>query len=132
MTAPQRPSDTPGKWDTTLTPPMIAQFHQVGAPRWLGEGTIAYIQNFNKRADIAVADATGGLPLIITADREPIPATTGGFGSGYTIAPDGGTIVYTSADDGKLYTIAATGGKARRLRRGARGGDGHRDRWERW
>jgi len=121
MTATQRSSDTPGKWETTLTPAMIAQLRQVGAPRWLGAETIAYIQNFDKRADIVVADANGGLPLIITADREPIPATTGGFGSGYTIAPDGGAIVYTSAEDGKLYTIAATGGRARRVAEGEGG-----------
>lgn len=115
MTATQGNAQTPGKWEAHLTPAMIAQMRQVGAPRWLGVGTIAFVQNYNKRADILVTDANGGLPLLITADREPIPATTGGYGGGYTVAPDGGAIVYTSSEDGKLYTVAASGGKARRV-----------------
>ena len=120
MTAP--PNGTaPGKWEAGLTPAMIAQVKVVGAPRWLGAGQIAYVQDHNQRADIYVTDAEGGLPLQITADRPPTPVFTGGFGSGYAVAPDGGTIVYTSPEDGKLHAASTAGGKVRRITEGEGG-----------
>lgn len=111
----------PGKWDTRLTPAMFAQVKQVGAPRWLDTNRLAYAQDHNARADLYVADAAGGLPLVITADRATTPIFTGGLGGGYAVAPDGGTVVYTSPADGKLYAVAAEGGKARQVTTGAGG-----------
>jgi len=61
------------------------------------------------------------LPLLVTADRQPTLAFTGGFGSGFAVSPDGGTIVYSSPEDGKLYAVAVGGGKARRLTEGEGG-----------
>ncbi|HEY8598453.1 MAG TPA: prolyl oligopeptidase family serine peptidase, partial [Thermomicrobiales bacterium] len=111
----------PGKWEAGLTHGMIAQVRNAGAAQWVGTGQIAYLQDHNKRADIYLTDAAGGLPLLITADRQPTPAFTGGFGSGFAVSPDGKTLVYTSPDDGKLYAVAARGGKARRLTEGEGG-----------
>lgn len=111
----------PGKWEAGLTHGMIAQVRNVGAAQWVGAGQIAYLQDHNKRADIYLTDAAGGLPLLVTADRQPTPAFTGGFGSGFAVSPDGGTIVYTSPEDGKLYAVAVGGGKARRLTEGEGG-----------
>lgn len=111
----------PGKWEAGLTHGMIAQVRNVGAAQWVGAGQIAYLQDHNKRADIYLTDAAGGLPLLVTADRLPTPAFTGGFGSGFAVSPDGGTIVYTSPEDGKLYAVAVGGGKARRLTEGEGG-----------
>lgn len=113
----------PGKWEAGLTPAMIAQVGVVGAPRWVGAGQIAYVRDHNGRADLYVTDVAGGLPLLVTADRATTPVFTGGFGSGYAVAPDGGTLVYTSPEDCKLYAVAATGGKARRIT-GGEGGHG--------
>lgn len=111
----------PGKWEAGLTPAMIAQVKVVGAPRWVGAGQIAYVQDHNQRADIYVTDAAGGLPLQVTADKATTPVFTGGFGSGYAVSPDGGTLVYTSPDDGKLYAVSTGGGKARRITEGEGG-----------
>src|SRR4051812_17344243 len=111
----------PGKWEAGLTPAMIAQVKVVGAPRWAGAGQIAYAQDHNQRSDIYVTDANGGLPLLATADRATTPVFTGGFGSGYAVSPDGGTLVYTSPEDGKLYAVSIGGGKARRITDGEGG-----------
>src|SRR5919206_57186 len=111
------PAQAPGKWETRLTPRMFAQVKLVGAPRWLDDERVAYVQDHNGRADIYVTDTRGGLPLLVTADRAPTPLFTGGFGSGYAVSPDGGTLVYTSPEDGKLYlrAVAADGGEPRVL-----------------
>ena len=111
----------PGTWDAGLTHGMIAQVRTVGAAQWVGPETIAYVQDHNGRADIYLTDPAGGLPLLLTADRPTTPVFTGGFGSGYAVAPDGGTIVYTSPEDGKLYAVATGGGKARRISEGEGG-----------
>lgn len=111
----------PGKWEAGLTPAMIAQVKVVGAPQWLDDGRIAYVQDHNQRADLYVVDAEGGLPLLVTADRQPTPVFTGGFGAGYAVSPDGNTLVYTSPEDGKLYAVPADGGKAKRLTEGEGG-----------
>src|SRR5262245_717070 len=111
----------PGKWEAGLTPAMIAQVKIVGAPQWAGAGQIAYVQDHNQRADIYIADARGGVPLLVTADRGSTPVFSGGFGSGYAVAPDGGTLVYTSPEDGKLYAVSTGGGKARRITDGEGG-----------
>lgn len=114
----------PGTWDADLTHGMIAQVGTVGAAQWVGPETIAYVQDHNGRADIYLTDPAGGLPLLLTVDRPKPPVFTGGFGSGYAVAPGapeggrGGTIVYTSPEDGKLYAVAAGGGQARRISEG--------------
>ena len=120
------PAQAPGKWEARLTLRMFAQVKQVGAPRWLDDERVAYVQDHNGRADIYVTDTRGGLPLLVTADRAPTPLFTGGFGSGYAVSPDGGTLVYTSPEDGKLYAVSSEGGKARRLTDGD-GGHGSPD-----
>ena len=111
----------PGKWEAGLTHGMIAQVANVGAAQWAGAGRIVYVRDHNKRADLHAIDAAGGLPLLITADRQSTPVFTGGFGSGYAVSPDGGIVVYTSPEDGKLYAVAIDGGKARRLTEGEGG-----------
>ncbi|MFN8515513.1 MAG: S9 family peptidase [Chloroflexia bacterium] len=121
MSTPTANGKAPGKWEAQLTPAMIAQVKAVGAPHWIGAGQIAYVQDHNQRADLYLADATGGLPLQLTADRAPIPVFTGGLGGGYAVSPDGGTIVYTSPEDGKLHAVAITGGKAKRITEGEGG-----------
>ena len=121
MTAGSAAKRPPGAWETRLSPAMFAQVRLVGAPRWLGSDRVAFVLDHNGRADIQVVNAEGGLPLLVTADRATTPVFTGGFGSGYAVAPDGGTIVYTSPDDGKLYAVSAEGGRARRITEGEGG-----------
>ncbi len=117
----------PGKWEAGLTPALIAQVKTVGAPRWLDAGRIAYLQDHNQRADIYVTAAAGGLPLLVTADCQPTPAFTGGFGSGYAVAPDGNTLVYTSPEDGKLYAVSASRAARRGRSPRAKGGMARRN-----
>src|SRR5215467_7639983 len=86
----------PGTWPARLTPAIFARQRTVAAPRVSPRGdVVAFAMEDDGRTDLYVL-APGGWPVQITADQ----ALAGGS---YDWSPDGRTIVFTAADDGKLW-----------------------------
>lgn len=107
----------PGAWDARLSPRRFAHLHQVGSPRVSPDGThIAYIDDYNGRADIFVVDRSGGIPTQVTAEHAA-PGISGLYGaaSGMAWSPDSASIVYTSPDDGQLWSVTVDGRACRRV-----------------
>jgi dipeptidyl aminopeptidase/acylaminoacyl peptidase len=91
-----------------ITPSMLVRSQSVGDPRWSPGGTrLAWVQEFDGRDDVVVADATGGPPVVVTADC--------GVNESYSWASDDELLV--TATDGRLVVVAAEGGIARELTR---------------
>jgi dipeptidyl aminopeptidase/acylaminoacyl peptidase len=102
------PQSLPGTWEPSLSPEMIARQKTISAPRLSPDGQrIAFAVEFDGRTDLFV-DSGSGWPLQVTAEH----ALSGGS---FSWSPDGLSIVFTSASDGKLWLCAASGGQARRL-----------------
>jgi dipeptidyl aminopeptidase/acylaminoacyl peptidase len=109
----------PGTWETDITPNLIAQMRIVGSPLASPDGRwVAYVQDYNQRADIWVVPSGGGLPTLVTADAPSTPAFTGGVGAGFTWTPDSAAIIYTAPDDGKLHRVSRDGGRSRVISEG--------------
>ena len=72
--------------ETDITPNLIAQMRIVGSPLASPDGRwVAYVQDYNQRADIWVMPSGGGLPELVTADAPSTPAFTGGVGAGFVV-----------------------------------------------
>ena len=112
----------PGTWETEITANIIAQVRINGSPQISPDGRyVAYVQDYNQRADIWVVPTGGGIPLLVTADAPSTPAFTGGVGAGFAWTPDSASLIYTSPEDGKLRRVSRDGGKARIISEGAGG-----------
>lgn len=117
-TADQRP----GTWETNLSANLIAQVRINGSPLVSPDGRhVAYIQDYDQRADLWVVPAGGGIPLLVTADAPSTPAFTGGVGAGFVWAPDSASLIYTSPEDGKLRRVSRNGGRAAKISDGEGG-----------
>jgi len=91
-----------------ITRSMLAQSRSVSDPRWSPSGTrLAWVQEFDGRDDVVVADAAGGAPIVVTADC--------GVNESYSWASDDELLV--TGTDGRLVLVAATGGVVRALTR---------------
>ncbi|MGI8857404.1 MAG: S9 family peptidase [Thermomicrobiales bacterium] len=112
----------PGTWETDLSANIIAQMRVVGSPLVSPDGRyVAYVQDYNQRADIWVVPVGGGNALLATADAPCTPAFTGGAGAGFAWTPNSASLVYTSPDDGKLRRVSRDGGRARKVSDGEGG-----------
>lgn len=112
----------PGKWETPITANLIAQMRLVGSPVASPDGQwIAYVQDYNQRADLWVMPASGGIARLVTADMPSTPANTGSAGAGFAWTPDSASLIYTSANDGKLYRVSCDGGRATKISDGEGG-----------
>ena len=112
----------PGTWETEITANIIAQVRINGSPLVSPDGRyVAYVQDYNQRADIWVVPTSGGIPLLATADAPSTPAFTGGVGAGFAWTPDSAGLIYTSPEDGKLRRVSRAGGKARKITEGEGG-----------
>ncbi len=112
----------PGTWESPFSANIIAQTRIVGSPLASPDGQfVAYVQDYNQRADIWVVPSSGGTPWLVTADAPSTPAFTGGVGAGFTWTPDSASLVYTSTDDGKLRLVSRTGGRAKKISEGEGG-----------
>lgn len=106
------PQQRPGTWETEITPNMIAQMRLVNVPLVSPDGQwLAYVLDYNQRADLWMMPASGGIPRLVTADAPATPAVIGG----YTWTPDSAALIYTGADDGKLHRVPRAGGKSRAI-----------------
>ena len=109
----------PGTWETDFSANIIAQMRINGSPLVSPDGRyVAYVQDYDQRADIWVVPTGGGIPLLVTADAPCTPAFTGGAGAGFAWTPDSASLVYTCPDDGKLRRVSREGGRARKISRG--------------
>jgi dipeptidyl aminopeptidase/acylaminoacyl peptidase len=115
----------PGYWDSPITASLIAQLRATGVPLVAPDGAqIAYTQDYNQRADLWVLPCGGGSPCLVTADVPCVPVAggnqplTGSYGTGFAWTPDSAALVYTGAEDGKLYRVPRAGGRAERLTEG--------------
>jgi dipeptidyl aminopeptidase/acylaminoacyl peptidase len=112
----------PGTWETDLSANIIAQMRINGSPLISPDGRyIAYVQDYDQRADIWVVPTVGGIPLLVTADAPCTPAFTGGAGAGFAWTPDSASLVYTSPEDGKLRRVSRDGGRAKKISEGEGG-----------
>lgn len=112
----------PGTWETDLSANIIAQMRVIGAPLVSPDGRyVAYVQDYNQRADIWVVPVGGGNALLATADAPCTPAFTGGAGAGFAWTPDSASLIYTTPDDGKLRRVSREGGRARKISEGEGG-----------
>src|SRR4051812_38454934 len=102
------PQSLPGTWEPSLSPELIARQKTISAPRLSPDGQrLAFAVEFDGRTDLFI-DAGNGWPLQVTAEQ----ALSGGS---FNWSPDGRSLVFTSASDGKLWLCAASGGQLRRL-----------------
>src|SRR5690348_5333325 len=91
-----------------ITRSMLTQSRSVGDPRWSPSATrLAWVQEFDGRDDVVVADAAGGPPIVVTADC--------GVNESYSWASDDELLV--TGAHGRLVVVAATGGVVRELTR---------------
>ncbi|MHB8647856.1 MAG: S9 family peptidase [Thermomicrobiales bacterium] len=112
----------PGTWESPFSANLIAQTRVLGSPLASPDGQfVAYIQDYNQRADLWVVPSGGGIPVLVTADAPSTPAFTGGVGAGFVWTPDSEALIYTSPDDGKLRRVARTGGRATKITDGEGG-----------
>jgi dipeptidyl aminopeptidase/acylaminoacyl peptidase len=112
----------PGTWETDLSANIIAQMRIIGAPLVSPDGRyVAYVQDYDQRADIWVVPTGGGIALLVTADAPCTPAFTGGAGAGFAWTPDSAALVYTSPEDGKLRRVSREGGRAKKISEGEGG-----------
>jgi dipeptidyl aminopeptidase/acylaminoacyl peptidase len=112
----------PGTWETDLSANIIAQMRINGSPLVSPDGRyVAYVQDYDQRADIWVVPTGGGIPLLVTADAPSTPAFTGGAGAGFAWTPDSASLVYTSTEDGKLRRVSRDGGRAKKISEGEGG-----------
>lgn len=94
----------------------------IGAPLASPDGRyVAYVQDYDQRADIWIVPTGGGLPLLATADAPCTPAFTGGAGAGFAWTPDSAALIYTSPEDGKLRRVSRDGGRAKKISEGEGG-----------
>lgn len=110
----------PGAWEPRLSPRRYAHLQLIGSPRLSPDGErIAFVGDVNGRADIFVVDRAGGVPVQVTAEH-PAPGISGLYGaaSGFTWSPDGTRIIYTTPDDGQLWSIGVDGDACRRVTSG--------------
>ncbi len=98
----------PGTWPASLTPAIFSHQRTIAAPKVAPDGErVAFAMEYDGRTDLYV-QRSGGWPIQITADH----ALSGGS---YDWSPDGQSIVFTAADDAKLWLMSANGGEPRRL-----------------
>ncbi len=111
----------PGFWPTELTANLIAAQPKMGSPAISPNGRwIAYVQDFDRRADIWLLPTGGGTARLISADAPstpPVPRTpfSGSYGGGIAWTPDSQGLIYTSEDDGKLHLVPWNGGRSKRI-----------------
>src|SRR5437870_1083124 len=110
MSVPSVTDGLPGTWPARLTPAIFAKQRTITGPKVSPRGDqVAFAMEDDGRTDLYVL-TPGGWPLQITADH----ALAGGS---YDWSPDGRTIVFTAAGDGKLWLGSAVGSEPRRLTR---------------
>jgi len=92
---------------------MVARSRVVAEPRWSPDGRrLAWVEAFDGRADLLVAPADGGAPVVVTADHPVSPV--GGYGGGAFAWVDDERLVVAAAD-GHLVVLPAAGGPATTL-----------------
>src|SRR5947209_814608 len=112
----------PGTWESDFSANLIAQTRIIGAPLVSPDGrAVAYVQDFDQRADLWIVPHDGGAATLVTADKSCTPAFTGSPGAGFAWTPDSGALIYTSSEDGKLYRVPRAGGRATRITDGQGG-----------
>jgi len=112
----------PGTWDSPFSANLIAQTRVIGSPLASPDGGfVAYIQDYNQRADLWVVPSSGGTPLLATADMPCTPAFTGSVGAGFAWTADSAALIYTTAEDGKLRRVSHAGGRATKISDGEGG-----------
>lgn len=107
----------PGAWEARLSPRRFAHLRTLGAPRPSPDGQrIAFVEDYNGRADLFVVDRDGGVPVQVSAEHAA-PGVSGLYGAagGFDWSPDGRRLVYTSPDDGHLWTVGIDGRDCRRV-----------------
>ena len=109
-------SQRPGTWESPFSANLIAETRLIGSPLASPDGRfVAYVQDYNQRADLFVIPSSGGIPWLVTADAPCTPAVTGGVGAGFAWTPDSMSLVYTSSADGKLRLVSRDGGRAKKI-----------------
>lgn len=112
----------PGTWASPFSANIIAQTRLIGSPLASPDGRfVAYVQDYNQRADLWVVPSGGGIPWLVTADAPCTPAFTGGVGAGFAWTPDSAALIYTAPDDGKLRRVSHDGGRAQKISEGEGG-----------
>lgn len=112
----------PGTWESPFSASMIAQTPVIGSPLASPDGRfVAFVRDYDQRADLWVVPAGGGMPSLVTADAPCTPAFTGGVGGGFAWTPDSESLIYTSPEDGKLRRVSRTGGRAKKISDGEGG-----------
>ncbi|MDQ1520829.1 MAG: hypothetical protein QOI55_1902, partial [Actinomycetota bacterium] len=102
-----------------ITAAMVARSRGVAEPRWAPSARrLAWLEAFDGRADVVVADVDGETPsTVVTGDFPVAPA--GAYGGGTFCWADDDHLVVAGAD-GRLAVVAAAGGVVRVLVRDGR------------
>lgn len=110
-------SKEPGRWEPGFSPEAYALVPTITTPRPSPDGRqIAYSRGFDGRLDLWVIDADGGWPLQLTDAAPPQgPDPNQRHASAIAWTPGGDRVVYASTREGKLWSVAATGGAARSI-----------------
>lgn len=112
----------PGTWASPFSANIIAQTRLIGSPLASPDGRfVAYVQDYNQRADLWVVPSGGGIPWLVTADAPCTPAFTGNVGAGFAWTRDSAALIYTAPDDGKLRRVSRDGGRAQKISDGEGG-----------
>ncbi len=96
-----------------ITAGMVAHNRQQAEPVEDLRGRVAYLESYNQRGDVWVADLRSGWPRQVTT--EPSASPGGAYRGGFLCwLPDGTGLVFVGADD-QLWTTPDWGGEARQL-----------------
>lgn len=110
-------SREPGRWEATLQPEAWATIPTIATPRVSPDGRkIAYSRGYDGRLDIWLLDLETGRTTQLTDVACPQgPDLSQRQASSIAWTPDSQKIVFASNQEGKLWSIPASGGPSRRI-----------------